>query len=357
MLPQGGLVFYLDEQALLLIANFALDYLLLWASAATTRNAASWPRLLSGALIGTVYYVLYVLSVFRFLPFYGLLGSPITVVAVSFAMLAAAFAPISCGRFRSVVSHFYIIAFISAGSGMAGAYLFGSSGYASPLAGVMIAIATLLLVAELGWGVLQRRSWRQGQQFLLDIHFGEHTARVTALLDTGNQLRDPISGAPVVVVEHRALAKLLPPQLARALKQLETGDLWKVSCIAADTGWSARFRIIPFNSVGTANGLMVGFRPDAVTLWLTGSPHYLRGCVVALSPRPLDTGRMYQALIGPDLVENATAVRACGANANHADADRPGGHLRPGDHLKPGDHLRPGGHLRKEEMSHAVTHG
>jgi stage II sporulation protein GA (sporulation sigma-E factor processing peptidase) len=190
---------------------------------------------------------------------------------------------------------------------LAGTQLFLTKGAVNPLLGVAVAISTLLLVAQLGWGVLQRRSWRQGQQIPIDITFGGLVTRITALLDTGNRLCDPISGAPAVVVEHKALARLFPPHLSQTLERMEAGDLQEVANLVGTTGWSSRFRIVPFTSIGAANGLMVGFRPDTITLWLGGKPHSLQGCVVALSPHNLDPARMYQALVGPELVENAVS--------------------------------------------------
>jgi stage II sporulation protein GA (sporulation sigma-E factor processing peptidase) len=332
-MPETQLVFYLDEQVLLALANCLLDYLLLWATAAITRTYTSRLRLFAGSSLGTLYYVMYVLSIYGLFPFYGYLRWLPTVFLVSIIMLLVTFSPLPPVRFWSVTSHFYVISFISAGSGLAGAQLLGSHGLPSLLAGVMVAICSLIIVAQLGWGVMQRRNWRQGNQLPVDVTFGDCTVRITALLDTGNRLREPISGAPVLVVEHAALASIFPPTLAALLQQLETGNFREVTNLVSSAQWSSRFRIIPFTSMGTAGGMMIGFRPDVLTLWLDGKPHHTKECTVALSPRNLDPARMYQGLLSPDLLENVMTA------------------------TEPSRNLHLLGGMQKEERTHAVTHG
>jgi hypothetical protein len=172
-----------------------------------------------------------------------------------------------------------------------------------PVAGIAAGAVCILLVAELGWGVLQRRSWRQSLKVPLEITFGTATASITALLDTGNQLKCPLSGVPVIVVEHRMLAEIFPPSLLVAIERLGEGDLSTLSSQISSTPWSSRFRIIPYTSIGASNGLMIGFRPTAVSLWLSGQVYVAPTCIIALSPQTLDPNGAYHALIGLDLVE------------------------------------------------------
>ena len=48
----------------------------------------------------------------------------------------------------------------------------------------------------------------------VEVTLGRHTAVLTALVDSGNLLRDPITGLPVIVISRRAAARLtpLPPE-------------------------------------------------------------------------------------------------------------------------------------------------
>ena len=69
---------------------------------------------------------------------------------------------------------------------------------------------------------------------------------------------------------------------AAALTRLGTG------------AWRARFRLLPYRSVGVDRGLLLAVRADALELDGQG-----RGpALVALSPTPVSDGGGYQALIG-----------------------------------------------------------
>ena len=86
------------------------------------------------------------------------------------------------------------------------------------------------------------------------------TVSLQALRDTGNSLFDPLSGSRILLAEPGALASLFAPPLG-------------------------------FSAVGTKRGLLVCFRPDAVTVEGVAEQY-----LVALSPTPLGGGE-YSALV------------------------------------------------------------
>ena len=129
-------------------------------------------------------------------------------------------------------------------------------------------MAGILVIAELGWGVVQYRMVRRIYQLPLDIQFGPTSIRVIGLIDTGNHLTDPLTGVPVIILEQDLLTKLLPPDLAKNMDQLEAGDEKALTQLLASSQWSSRFRIIPYTSLGKKNGILMGFRPDGVTVGL-----------------------------------------------------------------------------------------
>lgn len=85
-----------------------------------------------------------------------------------------------------------------------------------------------------------------------------------ALVDTGNNLKDPLNNQPVIIVEQDALKGLLPPEIERVVAEVENGELSALQRLETLEAWQTRIRLIPFNSIGRKNGLLVGFRPDAV---------------------------------------------------------------------------------------------
>lgn len=302
---QVNYIVYVDVLAILVLANFFCDYLLLWATAAVTRTVTTWRRLLVGALIGTLHFLLLYLANLRIIPYYGVLRFLPTILAIAISMLLVAFYPLNIRRLSRLLLHFLGIGFSSGGAGLAAAYLLGNPTDPNEILGFLVAIATILIVAEVGWGVVQNRMWRQVYQIPLCIYFDNMQVRVTGLMDTGNRLRDPLNGLPVIVLEHGVLSRLLPARLARALVHMETGDLSAVSQLTASSTWSARFRIIPYSSLGRKNGLLIGFRPDKILLEIHGKKVEVPSAIVGICDHQLDPEGDYRALIPPAILQTA----------------------------------------------------
>lgn len=304
-------IVYVDVLLLYLAANFICDYLLLWATAAVTMAKTTWQRLCLGALIGTIHFLLLYLASMQIIPHYGLLRFIPTILLVTIIMLVAAFYPISPRRLGRLLLYFLAIGFGAGGAGLAAAYVLGTPTEPHTLLGLLVAMAGILIIAELGWGVVQHRMVRQIYQIPVNIHFGPTVIRVIGLIDTGNHLTDPLTGVPVIVLEQDLLTQLLPTELAGRIHQLEVGDKQALTELLATSQWSSRFRVIPFTSLGKKNGMLVGFRPDRITLEISGQSVPASEAIVAICNHQLDSAGEYQALIPPVTVQSAlTSISA-----------------------------------------------
>ncbi|NLY29242.1 MAG: sigma-E processing peptidase SpoIIGA [Firmicutes bacterium] len=297
-----GYIVYVDILLLYVIANFLCDYLLLWATAAVTLAKTNWRRLCAGAAIGTLHFLLLYLASLRIIPYYGLLRFIPTILAVTLLMLLITFHPVSLRRLVKLTLHFAGIGFGSGGIGLAAAYLLGTPAEPNTFLGLLAAIAGILVIAEIGWGVVQTSMIRRIYQLPIRIYFGDEVIRVVGLLDTGNHLTDPLTGAPVIVLEQDLLTDLLPADLAANIQQLEAGDEKALTQLLAASQWSSRFRIIPYSSLGSKNGILVGFRPDKVTLDVSGQSVPTGEAIVAICNHQLDNAGEYRALIPPSIV-------------------------------------------------------
>lgn len=314
---RSGTVVWMDVLTFQIMATFLFDWLLLWATAAVTRVTTTGRRLVVGALIGTGYYVVYVLSRQGLIPLYDLWRSIGVLLLVSVVMLLVAFDSLRPRRLLHVAAYFYGIGFVSAGVGTVASFVLGGHGQPDSVVGFLAAGGAILLIAELGWGAVQRRLWQQLYQMPLEVQFDGAGQTVTALVDTGNRLRDPLSGEPVIVIERTCVAQLLPDHLQPAIEQMAAGDLSAVTRLLASERWSARFRVIPFSSIGREHGLLVGFRPDTVRLTVDGHSVTVGPCILGICKGPLDPDGIYKALIHPELVQAAVAVKRERA-ASHA---------------------------------------
>ncbi len=123
------------------------------------------------------------------------------------------------------------------------------------------------------------------------------------LVDTGNSLCDPVSGEPVVVVEHSAIKDVLPEPMREPAAC--TGDAIGVIERMTGTPWSGRLRLIPFNSLGNDRGILLGIKPDRIEFLRDSRVQRVDKVVIGIHGRRFDAGREYNAIINPSLLDRA----------------------------------------------------
>lgn len=151
----------------------------------------------------------------------------------------------------------------------------GSGGAVSVLASVA-GLAVICLLGFRGNGAVR-------QLLPLRLSYGENTVQLTALRDTGNTLRDPVTGQDVLVIGAEAAQKLTGLTPAQLKSPVET--------VAAAV--IPGLRLIPYNTIGQAGGLLLALRFHKVVL-----DGETISTLVAFAPAGLDGSSEYQALTG-----------------------------------------------------------
>ena len=134
---------------------------------------------------------------------------------------------------------------------------------------------------------------RKGSFVQISVSLGGREARLKALRDTGNLLRDPVTTKRVIVAEKKRLWPLFSPEERRALEGLDAGNAAQVFQKLGQEG-GRRFLLAPYQAVGQPGALLLTLRPDRVTLDGQPSQDYLIG----LSPSLLGLPEGACAIIG-----------------------------------------------------------
>ena len=155
-----------------------------------------------------------------------------------------------------------------------------------PLVLVLVTIGCYLVL----WLVGKFRK-KSAQRLRFRLQAGDRQVEFTALVDTGNRLRDPITGRSVLVVQKQVLQDCLPPAVLDALSQGRPEQVDSAQ-------WQRRCGVLPIRTAG-GTGLLGTFRPEGLWLLQKGKPQRV-GALVAVTPQPLG-GKEYQALAGAEL--------------------------------------------------------
>ena len=171
----------------------------------------------------------------------------------------------------------------------------------------------ILPLGALIWWCLQRlmQRWQERNSVLkqitydLEIDFGgdEHKiVCIKALLDTGNHLRDPLTGYPVILLEEEVAASAMPDNV-RSFLNIPWKDysdpwslLWKVN-----PSLVKHLVFIPFQAIDRQSWLL-GIRPARVTCFDKKESRQIQA-TVALVKQVLSSEGEYQALLHPEHVQ------------------------------------------------------
>lgn len=265
----GGLVIYLDS---FLLLNLILDYLLLLLTGRIAGAALFRWRLFLAALLGSAYAGAAVLPAFVFL------GHPLVRVGVGILMVLIGYG--SQRRLWKLTLLFFALS-AALGGGLYAVSLMGIGLPTLEVKYILLFSAAAYCLLSLAGRKLARHGPREYRKLL--IRLGDATVELTALVDSGNTLTDPMNGKAVVVAEGRCLSPLLPPEI----------DLQHpAQCLPALKD-PRRFRLLPYRAVGIEQGLLLAVRADQVQI--NGQDAGTR--LVALSPTPVSDTGCYDALI------------------------------------------------------------
>ena len=128
-----------------------------------------------------------------------------------------------------------------------------------------------------------------GDLVTVQITAGDQTAAVKALRDTGNTLRDPLTGQTVLVADGALLCRLLP---CIDLTPEQLSDPASALPLLAAQYPKCKFTLVPYRAVGTAAGLLLALRCTV------REGRQTRRQLVAFCPAPVSGDGKFEALLG-----------------------------------------------------------
>ena len=243
-----------------LLLNFVIDFLLLLAAGKLCGFPTRVVRITLAGVIGGVY------AAFCLVPGFAFMGKFIWRV-VSLGVISLVAYGCSVGALRRGVV-FSVLCFALGGVAMG----IGRGGILGVVctSGVLCVLCCIGVSGKIG----------TSRYIPIELHYSGKRLLLTALIDTGNTLRDPVTGQQVLVIGADAAKKLTGLTDAQLHKPVES--------LNAIPG----LRLIPYRSVG-ASGFLLALRLQEVRIGgRRGST------VVAFAPESLGDANAYQALIG-----------------------------------------------------------
>lgn len=284
---------YLDVLAVL---NLAIDLALLYGVAAVTGRRTHPLRLVLAAALGAAYGTAAVM------PWGAFLQGVFPSLIAALIMVGVAFWPFDLRRGLTMLLWFYALGTAAGGlaalAGYRGSPLAPAAGlwpsFVPPWWGAPVGALLVLILATGSWRAARRLQLQARHQVTIAIQLAGRRIQLPARVDSGHDAVDPLTGAPVTVVEAQALA-----------------FLWGGADGSFDLIWEGlsqsplahRARLFPYRALGVEHGLLAALRVDHLGVYdETGRPKEHPGAVVALYPGRLGGPGSFRALLPAELL-------------------------------------------------------
>lgn len=129
------------------------------------------------------------------------------------------------------------------------------------------------------------KKWKREQNHYMDVtlYANEKSKKVRGLYDTGNRLKDSLSGKPVTVVE------------AWVLRELYETDIEYIAALKP--------HYIAYCAVGTKNGVLLAVTIEKMMVKKEDQTIIISKPVLALSEENISFTQHYQLILNPDLID------------------------------------------------------
>lgn len=288
---------YLD---IVFLENLLMNYIILYGTGLILKTKMKNIRLILGSIIGAVYAIITYLEI---IPAY---SNIFMKIILSIIIIYVAFNPQNVKKMVKTLAIFYLISFVTGGCALALLYLIAPGQVVFengvlvgtyPMKITVIAGAVGFLIIQYSFRANKRNLRNKDLICKLKIKICGKLIETKAFLDSGNNLKDPLTQEPVVIVEKALLEKFM--QFDQEKFEVKT-DIQKV-----------KMRLIPFKSIGKQNGLLMGIKTEYIEIKYDEEETIINNVVLGIYNKKIS--KNYSALIGLDLLQ--------GGNSNEYSSD------------------------------------
>ena len=295
---------YLD---IVFLENLCMNYIILFATGYIMKLKMKQIRIILSSILGSIYAVLvYLQNIFFF-------SNIVVKIMLSIVMILIAFYPKKMKLLFKEIILFYLISFVFGGCAFFLLYfvkpqniLIRNGVYVGryPMQIALLGGIVGFTITQVAFKLVKSKITKKDIFADLVIYWNEKQVKLKALVDTGNMLKDPISGLPVIVVAKNELYQIFSREILDSTEDIINGKLPK-DIFLKEQEIISKFRMIPFSSLGKQNGLLLGIKVDKVKICFDEIDKLVKGVIVGIYDNPLSRNNEYTALVGLDILEGS----------------------------------------------------
>lgn len=300
-----GVKFMIIYAEYVFLENFIMNYFILSLTGKFAKFSSKRIKFILASSLGALY------AFVIFFPSLHFLFSVLMKIACSMLIIIICFTPYHFKDFFRLIGIFYLITLVFGGAGFALFYFSNFNGIVSngifymasiSVKNIFISCGVAYILIQFCWGYIQERLSKEKIFMDVSIEINNEKVDLRGIVDTGNSLVDPISKYPVIIVEYNAIENILPIEIRNILLKNQIFNFNQIIAQLNGSSWITRFRIIPYQALGTENGILIGFKPDNVLIYNDKYYKDIKEIIIAIYNKTLSKTGDYKALLHPDIV-------------------------------------------------------
>ena len=280
-----------------------MNSIILYATAIMLKIKPSIIRILISGTIGSLYAMIIYVTQFK------VYESIITKIILSVIMVYIAFNPQNIKKLCKQILIFYLTSFIFGGVALYLIYfikpqnvLIKNGLFAGKyvLKVILFGAIVAFVIIKLSIKIIKTKIQPKDMYCKVKLKINGKEIQTTAMIDTGNLVREPITNIPVIIVESSLMYDILPKEIINNLENILGGNFDDIPEEIRNI-YIPKLRWIPYKSLGKENGMLLGIKIDGMEVEKE-EIHKVQNVIVGIYDKSLTKRGEYRALVGIDMI-------------------------------------------------------
>lgn len=288
---------------IIILENLIMNYIILYATGLISKNKIYYIRIFIASLIGAIY------AITEYISKINIYSNIFIKIFLSIIIVFIAFKPRDVKKLSKQLVLFYLTTFTFGGVATYLIYVLKPQNIIirnGVFVGTYV-LKTIFVGAILGTAILfvafkfaKSKITKKDMICKVKIKLNGKDKVLNTMVDTGNMLKEPITGNPVIVVEKTVLYDLMPKEILNNTDAILGGDFDKIPD-DIKYEYAQRLKFIPFSSLGKQNGMLIGIKPEKLEV-ISEQVVEKSNAIVGIYGKSLTKRGEYNALIGIELL-------------------------------------------------------
>ncbi len=280
------MVYYVEY---IFIENFIIDFILLFITGKLIKRIIIFQRLIAASLIGSLYTVLVLCVGKEFMTYF------IVKFSISVLMIMIAFDSKGILTNIRVIICFYITSLIMVGIITALYYLTYDK---LTVNAIIISLFIGYVALHFFFKEIKDRIAKHNYKRIVNINIANKRKEIRGYIDTGNELTDPVTGKPVIVVNIECIKDIIDDNLYNRILGFYNNKSYE-NLIKENN--SINLRIIKYNTISNKGESMVCIVPDEIEI-INNKTNLFIDALIGIHPKRISKDD-YDALLFKKLLD------------------------------------------------------